>query len=118
MSYMLLIHENRGDRDTRSPQEALALYQEMTAFAGELARDGLLAGAESLKSDKHAIRLQERDGELQVLDGPFAESKEMVGGFFLLNCEDREQALAIAKRCPAVRFASVVIRELAPCHEG
>jgi hypothetical protein len=52
-----------------------------------------------------------------VLDGPFAEAKEMVGGFFLLDCKTREEAVAIAQRCPAAEWATVEVRATAPCYE-
>jgi len=51
-----------------------------------------------------------------VLDGPFAEAKEMIGGFFLLNCDTREEAVAIAAACPAAAWATVEVREVAPCY--
>ena len=54
-------------------------------------------------------------GKPQVLDGPFAEAKEMVGGFFLVNCATREQALAIAARCPAAEWATLEVRATGPC---
>ena len=57
-------------------------------------------------------------GKPTLLDGPFAETKEMVGGFFLLDCETREQAIAIASECPAAQWATVEVRELGPCHAG
>ena len=56
-----------------------------------------------------------RGGKAQLLDGPFAEAKEMVGGFFLLDGVEREEALAIAQRCPAAEWATVEVRALAPC---
>jgi hypothetical protein len=57
-----------------------------------------------------------RAGKAQLTDGPFAEAKEMVGGFFLLNCATREEAVAIAQRCPAAEWATVEVRETAPCY--
>ena len=54
---------------------------------------------------------------MQLSDGPFAEAKEMVGGFFLLNCATREEALAIAADCPAAEWCTVEVRALAPCYE-
>jgi hypothetical protein len=57
-----------------------------------------------------------RGGQAQVLDGPFAEAKEMIGGFFLLDCRTREEALAIARACPAAEWATVEVRETAPCY--
>jgi hypothetical protein len=71
---------------------------------------------ESLAGLKDAARVRVRNGKAQVLDGPFAEAKEMVGGFFLLNCRTRDEALAIARRCPAAEWATVEVRETAPCY--
>lgn len=87
----------------------------MVRYAEGLQARGLLARAESLKSDADGVRLRVRDGQRTLVDGPFAEAKEMIGGFFLLNCEDREQALALAAECPAARWATVEVRELGPC---
>jgi hypothetical protein len=56
-----------------------------------------------------------RDGKRSTIDGPFAEAKEMVGGFFLLDCNSKEQAIAIAAECPAAQWATVEVRELGPC---
>lgn len=112
---MLLIVEKPGDREARSEEEGRALYQQMLDFAGELKSEGVLTMTQSLRTDALATRVQVRGGRRVLLDGPFAEAKEMVGGFFLLNCDSREQALAIAARCPAAQFATVEVRELGPC---
>jgi hypothetical protein len=87
----------------------------MVRYAEGLQARGLLARAESLTSDADGVRLRVRDGQRTLVDGPFAEAKEMIGGFFLLNCEDRAQALALAAECPAARWATVEVRELGPC---
>jgi hypothetical protein len=58
-----------------------------------------------------------RGGRPRVLDGPFAEAKEMVGGFFLVDCKTRDEAVAIAAECPAAQWATVEVRALAPCYE-
>lgn len=116
MSYMLLIVEPVGQRRDRSADEGRALYDAMMAFSAGLQSRGLLRDAQSLKSDARATRVQLRDGQPTVTDGPFAEAKEMVGGFFLLNCDTREQALAIAAECPAAQWATVEVRELGPCY--
>jgi hypothetical protein len=62
------------------------------------------------------VRVAQRDGKALRIDGPFAESKELIGGFFLLDCDDREQAIAIAAQCPAAQWATVEVRELGPCY--
>jgi hypothetical protein len=87
----------------------------MVDYAEGLKSRGLLARAESLKSESEAVRLRVRDGERSLVDGPYAEAKEMIGGFFLLTCETREEALALAAQCPAARWATVEVRELGPC---
>ncbi len=116
MAYMLLILEDPAQRGTRTRAEGEAVYQRMVDFAGELKRQDKLLAVESLASQQQAARVQVRGGQPQVLDGPFAEAKEMVGGFFLLDCRTREEALAIARRCPAAEWATVEVRETAPCY--
>ncbi|MEW6706941.1 MAG: YciI family protein [Pseudomonadota bacterium] len=117
MSYLLLIHEPRGQRATRTEAEGRALYDRMLGFAEELKSRGLLLAVESLKNDTDAVRVQRREGKPRVMDGPFAEAKEMVGGFFLVNCQTREEAVLIAQRCPAAEWATVEVRATAPCYE-
>lgn len=116
MSYLLLIVEPRGQRATRALDEAHRLYDEMVAFGADLRSRGQLLASESLCPDEHAVRLSTAAGKPQLRDGPFSEAKEMVGGFYLLDVETRDEAVAIASRCPAVRWASVEVRECAPCH--
>jgi hypothetical protein len=114
--YMLLILEERGQRQARTPNEGQAAWNSMLSFADGLKARGLLKAAESLKRDEDGARVQIRDGRSRILDGPFAEAKEMVGGFFLLDCKTREEALAIARECPAAQWATVEVREIAPCY--
>ena len=116
MSYMLLIVEPTGQRQERTEAEGRAVYDRMLRFAGELKEKGLLLGVESLASQSTAARVKVRGGQAVVLDGPFAEAKEMIGGFFLLNCATREEAVAIAARCPAAEWCTVEVRSLAPCY--
>ncbi|HET7795807.1 MAG TPA: YciI family protein [Rhizobacter sp.] len=118
MSYMLLIHEPHGQRATRTEAEGREAYAQMLRFGDRLKERGLLLASESLKAqDASAARVAVRNGRTQVLDGPFAEAKEMVGGFFLLSCKTREEALAIAAECPAAAWATLEVRGVAPCYE-
>lgn len=118
MAYLLLIVEPRGQRDTRPQPEAEALYAEMVQFGEGLAARGVLLASESLRSDQSGVRVQIRDNKTQLRDGPFAEAREMVGGFFLINTATRDEAIEIARQCPAARWATVEVREVAPCHAG
>ena len=115
MSYMLLIVEPVGQRRERTEDEGRALYDSMLKFSADLKARGLLTVSQSLRSDAEAVRVQVREGKRTLTDGPFAEAKEMVGGYFLLTCKTREEAVAIATECPAAQWATVEVREFGPC---
>jgi hypothetical protein len=115
MPYMLLIVEPVGQRRERTEEEGRALYAEMLAFSDRLKQRGVLVASQSLRTDADAVRVEVREGKPLVTDGPFAETKEMIGGYFLLDCEDKAQAVAIAAECPAAGWATVEVRELGPC---
>ena len=115
MSYMLLIAEPPGQRAERGIEEGKQVYARMLRFAEELKSRGVLRGVESLTTDSSGVRVQVRDGRQRLVDGPFTEAKEMIGGFFLLDVPTRAQAVAIAAECPAAEWATVEVRELGPC---
>ncbi len=115
MPYMLLIHEPRGQRATRTEAEGRAAYDVMLQAAAALEARGVLRAAESLRTDDDASIVRVRDGRREVRDGPFSESKEMVGGFFVVDCSTREEAVAIAAELPASQWATIEVRELGPC---
>jgi hypothetical protein len=116
MEFLLLIVETRGDREARGENEGHALYDEMVNFGDGLAARGQLLASRSLRPDKHGVRIKQDGGKPILRDGPFTEAKEMVGGFYLIDCASREEAVAIAAQCPAARFATVEVRECAPCY--
>lgn len=118
MAYLLLIVEPRGQRAERTPEEGRQAYAQMVRFSEGLKARGLLKAVESLQSDNTGVRVSVRGGKRALHDGPFAESKEMVGGFFLLDGVSREQAVAIAGECPAAEWAVVEVREVGPCFSG
>ncbi|NML34682.1 YciI family protein [Paraburkholderia antibiotica] len=115
MSYMLLIVEPTEQRSERGEVAGRDLYGQMVHFAEDLKARGKLLAVESLTSQKDAVRVQVRDGQPKLVDGPFAEAKEMIGGFFLLDCDTREEAVAIAQACPAAAWCTVEVRKLGPC---
>jgi hypothetical protein len=117
MPYMLLIMEPLAQRRTRSEAEGREVYGRMLRFGDDLRARGLLLASESLKSHADAVRVEVRGGRSTVVDGPFAEAKEMVGGFFLLDCKTRDEAVAIAAECPAAQWCTVEVRSLAPCYD-
>ena len=117
MSYLLLIIEPIGQRLTRTEAEGRDLYEQMLRFGEDLKERGLLVASQALESQARASRVQVRGGRSQIVDGPFVEAKEMVGGFFLVDCDSKEEAIAIAAECPAAAWCTVEVRALAPCYE-
>ena len=118
MSYMLLIHEPVGQRATRSEAEGRDLYERMLRFGDALREEGVLLGAQSLAPQSRATRVRVAAGKASAVDGPFAEAKEMIGGFFHVDVVSHEEAVALAARCPAAEWATVEVRALAPCYES
>ncbi|WP_395693030.1 YciI family protein [Piscinibacter sp.] len=117
MRYMLLIVEPPGQRATRTRAEGEAAYAAMRAFGERLRERGQLVAVESLASHAQAARVQRQNGKTSVVDGPFTEAKEMIGGFFMIDVASREEALAIAADCPATQWCPVEVRALAPCFD-
>jgi hypothetical protein len=115
VSYLLLIVEPIGQRAERSDAEGRDVYDDMVRFGQDLQSRGILRGAESLKSTEDGVRVQRRGGQATLIDGPFAEAKEMIGGFFLLDVATRDEAIAIANECPAAGWCTVEVREVGPC---
>ena len=115
MAYMLLILEPPGQRATRTAAQGRDDYQKMLDYSAGLRKRGVLIASEALKSE--IVRFGQHNGHTQRLDGPFTESKELIGGFLLLDCHSIEEALGCARECPAAAWATVEIRELGACYE-
>lgn len=116
-AYMLLIVEDPAQRGTRTEAQGKEVFDRMLEYADDLKRRGKLKAVESLSSpDAKAARVQVREGTARLVDGPFAEAKEMVGGFFLVEAADRDEAIALARECPAAQWATVEVRATGPCY--
>ncbi len=115
MAYALLVMEPPGQRSTRSEAEGHEAYGRMVGFSEDLKRRGLLAISQSLRTGPADARIKMRGDSASIVDGPFAEAKEVIGGFFLLTCDTREEAIEIARACPAAQWATIEVRELGPC---
>jgi len=115
MAFALLIVETPGERELRSEAQSLDRYERMVRFGEDLKVRGLLTVSQALTSERNGARVRIQEGEMSVVDGPFSEAKEMIGGFFLLTCDSREQAIAIARECPATGWATIEVREAGTC---
>lgn len=107
MKYMLLIYL---DENALSETEWAQCYVESTQLAQELQAKGQYLATAPLHPVATATSVQMRDGKSLVTDGPFAETREQLGGFFLVDAPDLDQAIAIANRIPAARVGTVEIR--------
>jgi hypothetical protein len=114
VSFVLFIVED-GKGRSGPPAERQARFDAMMQFTENLKTRRLHLASESLKSLVDGVRVARRDGRRILADGPFAESKEIVGGFFLLDCATKDEAIAIAAECPAAEWATVEVREVGPC---
>lgn len=118
MAYMMLIIEDPGERQRPPEAERRERYRTMREYADALQARGVLRAAESLAlPGSETVRVRGRGDSRAMIDGPFAEAKEIVGGFFYLDCDSRAEAVAIAADCPAVDWATVEIRRIATCYE-
>lgn len=109
MKYMLLIYV---DEKVWQEGEMQACYQESTRIAQQLQAEGKYLGANPLQPVRAATSLKIREGKRVVTDGPFAETREQLGGYFLVDAKDLDEALAIAARLPGARKGTVEIRPL------
>jgi hypothetical protein len=112
MKFLCLACEQEETLNALSRAEWDALRNETLAYVDKLLKSGHLISAEPLQSARTAATVRVRNGRIQVTDGPFAETKEMVGGFFLIEARDREEAIRIASEWPSARFGSIEVRPL------
>ncbi len=107
MRYLALIYGDEGAWESSSEQEKKAMYAEYNAFA-QAVGEQLVDGAETAASNT-ATTVRVRDGKTNVSDGPLAESKEQLGGFFVFECGSEDEALELAKRIPGLDRGAVVV---------
>jgi hypothetical protein len=110
MKYLCLAYEAQGILDGLSRAEWEELRQETLDYAESLRASGHLIVTEPLKSASTAVTVRVRHGKTATTDGPFAETKEQLGGIFLIEARDMNQALHIAERWPSARFGSIEVR--------
>jgi hypothetical protein len=111
MQYMILIHEGEDDRAARNaPGRVEAYWGSWTAYVQALAQSGVMSSGNGLQPRETATTVRLRDGRRHVQDGPYADTKEQLGGYFILNVPDLDAALDWAVRCPAAPGGAVEVR--------
>jgi hypothetical protein len=110
VKYLLMIYGDEHGFDQMSEDERHAVYKEYDDFANDLAAKGQMVGGDELHPTSSATTVRVRDGERMVTDGPFAETKEQLGGYFLVDVEDLDAAIEAASRIPGARTGSIEVR--------
>jgi len=112
MKFMCLAYEEEATLNALSRAEWDALRAETIAYVDSLRANGTLVLTNALQSVRTAATVRVRGGAKLVTDGPYAETKEMIGGFFLVDVKDREEALALAAAWPSARFGTIEVRPI------
>ncbi len=112
MKYLCLAYEEEGKLNTLTRLEWDALREETMRYVENLRSSGRMLTAEALQSVQTALTVRVRNGNLAVTDGPFAETKETLGGFFLIDARDLNEAVQVAAKWPSARFGSVEVRPI------
>ncbi len=115
MRYMMLIYTQ--ETETRSPEEMKVVSAAHWAVMDETTRRGILCGADPLEPTSTATTVRMQDGKVVVTDGPFAETKEQLAGYYILNCKDLDEALEWAARIPSACGGASGSVEVRPIHE-
>lgn len=113
MQYLLLIYHSEAEWGKLTPAEHATLYQEYGQLREDLTGKGKFLGGNQLAATTMATAVRVRDGKRVVTDGPFAETKEQLAGYFLVNANDLDEAIAIAARIPSARNGTIEVRPLA-----
>lgn len=110
MRYVLLIYQNEAEHAKWSQEQLGAEYQAFNVFTEEVSKSGAMQGGEAFMPTNTATTVRVRNGQTLTTDGPFAETKEQLGGFYLVSCKDLDEAIALAARIPTAADGSIEIR--------
>ena len=112
MKYALLIHDDEAAWAAMSEEDRNQLLKEYGEFSNDVVERGLMRGGEQLQPSSTATTVRIRDDKTITADGPFAETKEQLGGFYLIECENLDQAIEAAARVPSAKRATIEVRPI------
>ncbi len=110
MKYLLLIYEDEKALHSRDEETRNQIFAEYGAFTQSVRDGGHFIAADALQPTTSATSVRVRGGNTITTDGPFAETKEQLGGFYLVEAADLDQAISLAKRIPSARFGTIEVR--------
>jgi hypothetical protein len=112
MRYLLFICDDEKWLGSRPPEQLSELLADYAAFGEEMGKRGVLQGGERLRDTTDATTVRVKDGEVLTSDGPFAETKEQIGGYYLIDCKDLDEAIEVASKVPSARHGSIEVRPI------
>jgi hypothetical protein len=110
MQYLLMIYRNEAEHDKMDAAEGQKMMEEYGAFTQSIVQSGNFKAGDRLQPSTTATTVRVRDGKVLTTDGPFAETREQLGGYYLIEAKDLDAALAIAARIPGARVGSIEVR--------
>ncbi|MBZ0293261.1 MAG: YciI family protein [Anaerolineae bacterium] len=114
MQYVLLIYVSEAVTAGMSDSERQAYFQDYGTFEGEVQQRGIKTGGAPLQPISNSTSVRVKDGETLITDGPFAETKEQLAGFYVLECKDLDEAIALAAKMPDARYGTIEVRPVMP----
>ncbi len=118
MKYICLCYDEERKLKAMSKSEWDAIVREVHTYNEELQKKGTLITAEALQSVQMSTTVRVRNGKVSTTDGPFAETKEQLGGFFLINARDLNEAIQVASRLPGARLGCIEVRQTMELSQG
>lgn len=112
MKYLLSIYASEIEEDKMSPEDAGKLMQAYGAYTEALIKAGALQAGERLRPSTDATSVRVRGGKTEVLNGPYAETREQLGGYYVIEVADLDAALAWAARCPTSSYGTIEVRPI------
>ena len=114
MKYLLLIYENEREFGALPEAEQGKVFGEYMDFSRAIRQSGHYVGGEALQPTTSATTVRVKNGKTLATDGPFAETREQLGGFYLVEARDLDEAIALAARIPGARTGSIEVRPILP----
>jgi hypothetical protein len=112
MKYLCLVYDDERNLDAMSNGEFEGLVAQCLAVDEELRKSGRVIASEALQPVQTATTVRVRNGKVSTVDGPFAETKEQLGGFFLIDAQDLDEAIQVAAKIPSARLGSIEVRPI------
>ena len=112
MKYLAMIFSDESTEVSLSPEEEQAMMAEYGQFMQAAQEAGVVVGGDRLRPTSAATTIRVRDGEVLTTDGPYAETKEQLGGYFVLECADLDDAISWASRIPGARHGAIEVRPI------